>query len=274
MFTTDNEQIPSFRGRIVSDVDDPRYTPREVELLNRPQLAAYVVTADSAGRRLEALGVEKPWFVVPQGVSLALFDPAEIERARSRRRDGEIVVGYMAAWLLSAGDRDGDDPVHNVDHLFELWDEIHAQVPEARLWLVGGPSERVVSRSAGRDDIVVLGRLPRREALAHVANFDIALYPRRTSHVPQAAKTIEYLGAGVPVVSYDLEVVSDLREAEAGILVGNPQEFVAAVESLAQDPARRRELAAAARRAGRQRDWDVLARRYETEILDLYLPER
>jgi len=271
MFTTDNEQIAYFSGLIVSDIDDPIYSEREVELLNRPQLAAYVVTAESAARRFESLGVDKPWHVVPQGVSLASLQPGEIERARARRKSGDLIVGYMGSWLLSAGDRNGDDPIYNIDHLLALWEEIRARVPEARLWLIGGASARVRARCAGREDIVIFGRLPRAEALAHVASFDIALYPRRASHVPQAAKTIEYLGAGVPVVSYDLPVVADLREARAGILVDDPRAFVDAVVSLARDPARRRALATAAREEGENRDWDVLAAEYR-RILDQYLP--
>ena len=35
--------------------------------------------------------------------------------------------------------------------------------------------------------------------------------------------------------------------------------------------AARAEIAAAARRAGAELDWDVLARRYETDVLDRYL---
>ena len=60
LFTADNEQIAGFRGAVVSDVDDPRFTEREVELLNRPNVAAYVVTAERAARRFESLGVTKP----------------------------------------------------------------------------------------------------------------------------------------------------------------------------------------------------------------------
>jgi hypothetical protein len=44
------------------------------------------------------------------------------------------------------------------------------------------------------------------------------------------------------------------------------------VAALANDPARRAELAAASHAAGRRLDWDVLARRYADEILDRYLP--
>src|SRR3954463_13218827 len=77
LFTADNEQIPLFDGPVVADVDDPFFRPREVELLSHPSLKAYVVTAERAARRFEELGVEKPWHVVPQGVSLGSIDEQE-----------------------------------------------------------------------------------------------------------------------------------------------------------------------------------------------------
>lgn len=271
MFTTDNELIRHFAGPVVSDVDDPRYTPAEVALLNRPNLAAYVVTAEKAARRFEELGVRKPYHVIPQGVSLASATPELVEAAGRRRRNGEVVVGYMAAWLLSHGDPGGDSPLYNVDHLLELWEEIRARVPGARLWLIGGASERVQQRVGERDDVVLFGRLPRPQALAHVANFDLALYPRTEDQGIRAAKVAEYMGFGVPTVSYDFAVTEQLRETGAGVLVGSPREFVDAVVRLAADPAARAPVAEAARRAGAELDWDVLAVRYR-ELLDRYLP--
>jgi glycosyltransferase involved in cell wall biosynthesis len=271
LFTTDNEQIALFPGLVVSDVDDPRFTDREVELLNRPNVAAYVVTAERAATRFAELGVHKPHHVIPQGVSLRSVSPQQVGEVAARRRDGRIVIGYIAAWLLTEGDRGGSNPLYNVDHLLGLWDEIHARVPGAQLWLIGGVSARVRSRCGGRDDVLLLGRLPRTAALAHVANFDIALYPRARDQGIQSAKIAEYMGLGVPTVSYDYEVTAELRESGAGVLVGTPREFVGAVERLARDEAERRRLAEAARAAGAARDWDVLAARYG-EILDRYLP--
>lgn len=271
-FTTAPDQIAYFSGPMVADIDDPWYSEREVELLKRPNLLAYVVTAARAARKYEALGVDKPWHVVPQGFSLRTLDGVEAARVRREvRSDGEVVVGYMASWLLSSEDREGWNSLYNVDHLLELWDEIQRRVPNARLWLIGAPSERIRGRCAGRRDIDVFGRLPRARALAHVANFDIALYPRTEDVGIQAAKIAEYMGLGIPTVSYDYEVTADLRETGAGVLVGTPGEFVEAVARLAVDGSERARIAEAARRAGEARDWDVLARAYETQILDRYL---
>jgi glycosyltransferase involved in cell wall biosynthesis len=267
----DRRQIPYFSGRIVADGDDPKFTAEEVELLNRPNVAAVVVVNERVARRFAELGMHKPCYVIPHGVSIGAIDDRAVAEVRRRyRSDGDLVVGYMAAWLLSRGDRGGDNSLHNVDHLLELWDEIRERLPRARLWLLGGASDRIRRRCAGREDIRLFGRIPRERMLAHVANFDIALYPRTEDKGYQASKVVEYMGCGVPIVSYDYEVTADIREAGAGLLASTPREFTDAVEQLAVDNQLRTKLAAAGRVAGGTRDWDELTRQYSA-ILDRYL---
>jgi glycosyltransferase involved in cell wall biosynthesis len=76
----------------------------------------------------------------------------------------------------------------------------------------------------------------------------------------------------VPTVSYDYEVTENLRETGAGVLVPDERAFVDAVSHLLSDDTARDGMAAAALRAGRDLDWDVLARRFEDEVLNRYLP--
>lgn len=273
LLTSELGQVEHFRGRIVVDVDDPAFSRREVALLNRPNVAAYVVTAEWAAERFRGLGVEKPHHVVPQGVSLASLSEEGVAAASRLRRDGDFVVGYAAAWLLTRGDAGGESPLYNIDHLLELWEAISERLPSARLWLVGGASRRVRQKLANHHDVVLLGQLPRDEALAHVANFDVALYPRTRDQGVQAVKVAEYLGLGIPTVSYDYRVTQILRETGGGLVVSTPGEFADAVELLFRDGAARSSVAGAARAAGRELDWDVLAARYEAEILERHLRE-
>jgi glycosyltransferase involved in cell wall biosynthesis len=267
-FVSELDQIAVFEGPMVADVDDPRFDQREVDLLNRPNLLAYTVTAESAALRFAELGVDKPAYVIAQG--FPPFDAGKVAAIRRRRRSGEVVVGYISSHLLLDGDRGGTNALYNVEHLLDLWQEIRARVPAARLWLMGAPSKALRERLAGRDDVVLTGLLPPEDALAYIPNFDVALYPRTEDQGVRAGKIAEYLGAGVPTVSYDYEVVADLRETGAGILVSSPREFIAAVERLARDPVERSRYAAAAREAGRTRNWDLLAGQMN-EILDRYL---
>ena len=272
LLTLDYAQLAAWPAPAVLDADDPYFTERAIELMQGPALTAYVVTAERAARRYESLGVDKPWVVIPQGVNLAAATPELRSSFAARRRPGELVVGWMAAHLLTEGDRDAEGPLYNVDHLLELWDATHARVPGSRLWLVGGPSDRLRQRLAGRDDVLLLGRLPRPQALAATSCFDVALYPRTEDTGIRAAKVAEYMGFGVPTVSYDYEVTANLRETGAGVLVPDARAFVEALVSLLTDEASRRAVAELAARAGKALDWDVLARRFENEVLDRYLP--
>ena len=272
LLTLDFEQLARWPNAAVMEADDPFFTPRELELLRSPSLRAYVVTAEHAARRYEALGVDKPWVVIPQGINLEAATPELRREAAARKRPGEVVLGWMAAHLLTDGDRNADNPLYNIDHLLELWEGIRARVPHARLWLIGGPSERVRKRLQGRDDIELIGRLPRAEALATAAAFDVAPYARTADQGIRAAKVAEFIGLGVPTVSYDYEVTANLRETGAGVLVPDAASFVEAVAHLLTTDAARQELAAAALRAGRELDWNVLARRFAVEVLDRYLP--
>ena len=271
LLTCERQQIKHFQGSVVADCDDASFADEEVELLKRPNVRAFVVVNDVVARRYEELGVRKPCYVIPHGVSLSDIDATAVSAiARRYRTDGDVVVGYMASWLLSAGDRAGDNPRHNVDHLLDLWKELRTRMPNARLWLLGAASDRVRRSCEGQADILVLGRIPPERVLSYVANFDVALYPRTADEGHQASKVAEYMGCGVPTVSYDYAVTADLRASGAGLLVRTPREFVAAVERLASDEHLRSTVAAAARAAGATRDFDVLARQY-AEILDRHL---
>ncbi|MGI9111912.1 MAG: glycosyltransferase [Gaiellaceae bacterium] len=271
LFTTDNEQIPHFQGPVVSDVDDPRFTERDAAQLGSPQVQAYVVTEERAALSFGAPRVEKPHYVIPQGVDLSSFRAEDVEAvARRRREPGDFVVGYMAAWLLAAGDRGGENPLYNVEHLLDLWSEIRLRAPRARLWLLGGASREIEERARALG-VVVFGRLPRERLLAHVANFDVGLYPRTKDQGIQSVKIAEYMGAGVPTVAYDYDVTQVVRVASAGLLVESPREFVDAVVRLAEDEAARRSLAETAGAYGRSLDWRVLTERYN-EILNRHIP--
>lgn len=273
LFTADPAHIASFGGPTIALMDDVLYSPREVELLSMPHVKTYFVTREIAGQRFAELGVPTPYTVIPQATPLGTLAPDLVrEVARAKQEQGTFVVGYHASLLLSAGDPGGTNVMYNVDHLLELWDGIRARVPNAQLWLVGWAGTRLRARCEGRSDIVLHGRKARDEYLAWVSSFDIGVYPRAIESGVQAAKMADYLGAGVPIVAYDYDVVrDDILLTGAGLLAKTPEEFIDAVVGLANDPERRHTLAAASARAGADRDWDVIEQRY-AEALDRYLP--
>ena len=157
----------------------------------------------------------------------------------------------MAAHLLTSGDRDADNPLYNVDHLLELWDQIHAQCAAGPA-LAGRRPERPSASSASqaRADIELLGRLRARRRSRPPSCFDVAPYARTADQGIRAAKVAEFIGLGVPTVSYDYEVTANLRETGAGVLVPDAR----CVRRCGRAPAhRRRSGARRARRCCRAR---------------------
>jgi glycosyltransferase involved in cell wall biosynthesis len=271
LLALDPEQVPFFAGRAVVDVDDPKFTAREAALLNHSNVAAYVVTVERAARRLQEMGVRTPHVVVPQGFERSRLVESEVEAvARRFKPEGHPVVGYVAAWLGTSEDV-LDQRLYGIDHLIELWDALRARRPQARLWLVGTATARARRRLEGRPDILLVGRVPPAAVLSYIKNFDVALYPRTVDQGMQAVKVAEYMGLGIPTVSYDLKVTEVLAETGAGLLVRSAEEFVDAVDRLLGAPDLHARLRSAALAASAALDWDRLAERYQRDVLDRYL---
>ncbi|HEX6788972.1 MAG TPA: glycosyltransferase [Gaiellaceae bacterium] len=266
-FVNDVRQLPYIRVPAFVDIDDFDFSAKSAALLRQSTAVGYTTTAESAARRIEELGVDLPWEIIPQGAAVDRLDPQEVAELR---HDGPV-VGYVAAFLLLPGDRGGTNPLYDVTHLLDLWDAIVERVPDAQLWLAGGATARLRRRVANRPDIRLFGRVDRRRVFSLLANVDVAVYPRHVDQGIRAAKIAEYLAVGLPIVAYDHLVVDDVRKAGAGKLASNPAEFADAVATLLTDDAERARLAAAAAAEGAKRDWRLLAAQYSA-LLDRALP--
>jgi glycosyltransferase involved in cell wall biosynthesis len=67
--------------------------------------------------------------------------------------------------------------------------------------------------------------------------------PTRMNDLSTMAKTVEYLGRGVPVVAVDLtETRRSAGDAAVYVPTGDPAEFAAAIDELLDDPARRKAM--------------------------------
>ena len=94
---------------------------------------------------------------------------------------------------------------------------------------------------------------------AHLEGTAIAVAPypmpqREADHYFSPLKVYEYMAAGLPVVASSLGQIPDALDG-CGVLVppSDPAALARAIDSLAQDPARRADLGGRARRAAVER---------------------
>jgi glycosyltransferase involved in cell wall biosynthesis len=278
LFTVDYQQIPEWprRESVVVDIDDPVFSPTELQLLNLPQVKAIIVTTAKAKTMFEQLGVVRPIWVIPQGVSMEQIDPYKIREIRRQfKRDCDVIVGYHAPTLTlsSDGPRRARGDQDDLDFLFAAMEKAREVQPQIKLWLFGRASESVKRHVAEERTawIKLFGYLPLSDLLNYVANFDIGVYPRTWSPPPGrfSVKIAQFMACGVPVVSTPVDEAFIVQEAQCGIVCASQAHFTKALVELAQTTERRTELGKAGQGyAAMNLNWSKLIRRYERMFRD------
>lgn len=215
-----------------------------------------------------------PSVVVPPGVDTERFVPHDAaQRSVARRRfgfaDDDLVIASVNRLV----------PRKGMDVLIDAVAELGARRPELRLAIGGsGRQERELAeriRATGAR-AELLGRLPEADVplLYGAADMMAMLCHDRWRGLEQEGFGIVFLeaaGAGIPQIAGRSGGAAEaVEDGVTGIIVDRSRDVrsaVAAIETLALDPARRRRMGEAARRrAVAEFDYDLLAARLATAI--------
>lgn len=128
--------------------------------------------------------------------------------------------------------------------LVRIFERIHRQLPDAKLWLIGdGPRraeiENLVQKSGLQDSIIFLGS--REGAVNYIAAADLLLLPSIIEGMP--AVVIEALFCKIPVVAYNIGGIGEVVEdGQSGFLISLNDEaaFAEKTVALARDGAMRK----------------------------------
>ena len=153
-----------------------------------------------------------------------------------------------------------------------LGDAIEAtkRIDGARLLVAGDPLENIDRYRAAAHDRAEwrLGFLSEDEVDRALGESTVALFPYRPE-IDQSGALLRALGAGVPVVAYDVGGIAEpVRRFEAGRVAppGDVDALTAAIRELLDDPAALESARAGAERARRELTWDAAAQAH----LELY----
>jgi glycosyltransferase involved in cell wall biosynthesis len=153
-----------------------------------------------------------------------------------------------------------------------LGDAIEAtkRIDGARLLVAGDPLESIDGYRAAAGDRAEwrLGFLSDDEVDRALGESTVALFPYRPE-IDQSGALLRALGAGVPVVAYDVGGIAEpVRRFEAGRVVppGDLDALADAARELLDDPAALERARAGAERARRELTWDAAAQAH----LELY----
>ena len=201
--------------------------------------------------------------VVPNGVNTEELHPRPRSAALADRLglNGGPVFGFIGSFYRYEGLR----------FLVEAFPRIRAQIPDARLMLVGGGEEEKVLKVLAdtKEGILFTGRVPHTEVNDYYSLVDVFVCPRlrmRLTELVTPLKPLESMAMAKAVLASDVGGHRELiKDGETGVLFAaeNADDLVKKSVRLAKDPALRKRLGEAGRDfVADERSWKKLAERY------------
>lgn len=201
--------------------------------------------------------------VVPNGVNVEELRPLPRSNGLADRLglNGGPVFGFIGSFYRYEGLR----------FLVDNFPKIRAQIPNARLMLVGGGEEESALKAlnGASEGVLFTGRVPHTEINAYYSLVDVFVCPRlrmRLTELVTPLKPLESMAMGKAVLASDVgghkELIDDGR---TGVLFAaeNGDELVRQSVRLANNQALRAHLGEAGRRfVNDERSWAKLAQRY------------
>ncbi len=225
-----------------------------------PRFDAVVVADEALDRRYREMGARRV-------VRLDNFPPLDLFPAGVGAPSGTPTLLYVGSI----------SEVRGFSDMLETIRLVRAELPEARLVLVGTPTEEVAAQLDRLDaegvtllPPVPYGEIARVMQSAHVGLSLLHDIPKFRKNVP--TKVFDYMASGIPYVSTDLPPVRALTAGTGGALVaaGDPAAAAQAALGFLCDPDRARKAAGEGRALIEARlNWDALMPRLVALYEDL-----
>jgi glycogen(starch) synthase len=176
---------------------------RAVETFVFRKADAVIVIAEGMREELSERGISKDRIsVIPNGVDVEGFHPRERNRTLAEQLglDGGPVFGFIGSFYHYEGLR----------LLLDAFPAILAQVPGARLLLIGGGPEEQVLKEAGRrydGAVKMIRNVPHAQVPDYYSVIDVLIYPRqkmRLTDLVTPLKPLEAMAMGKAIVASDV----------------------------------------------------------------------
>jgi glycosyltransferase involved in cell wall biosynthesis len=251
---------------MILNLDDPMYSADElasiknweISVKNRGFMSSIVCTTKYIHDYLKSNDVMSSISVIPQGHSN--LKSSNIRRGSTLGRNLNFV--YISPTIDIKGDpHEGHNMWDASTLLLDIWPRVTAS--NARLHLIGRLGQNA-SLSLSDNRIISYGLVSIKDCSKILPNFDIALYPRIHDNAWLPQKLIEYIGAGLPILAFDLIDTNIVSNLKVGLLVKNSEEFAQVMDEISSGLVSVDELRKNSVRVAPDYSWSSLAVKFES----------
>jgi glycosyltransferase involved in cell wall biosynthesis len=245
----------------------------EEAALRTPNIRHAVVTTRFIAHYVQASNPALDVTVIPQGVDL---ERATHARSRDTRREvlskldlplDTVIVGYHAPFICTSSEASVQETsmrTFHIDVLLQAVQKLWADGLTFIVLLVGQPSEELRAFAHREPRLLLAGYVDRDRLFDWVGCFDIGAYPRTVDFEGrESVKLLEYMACRAAIVAMSTSEAEVLKEASAGYVAADQEEFSLGLRRLIEDRAAREDFGEYGRRFVSSRDWRSLAASYD-----------
>ena len=251
----------------ILNIDDPQYSTREHNhilswennLRSNDSKSIIVTTNTFTKLYLENLKIHSPVHIIEQGHNSI--------RGRSTVKNSRFSCVYSSPYIDLGKDKHGNHPTWG-SKLFitSLIPMLIKRDPEIEIHLIGRAGKQASNYLKKYSQVILHGMKNYEDNFTIISQCHVGLYPRLFDNQRRVLKVYEYLGAGVPVVTFELEDTKMVKEKKIGISVKTPTEFIEAIINLKQDHNLYSKFLRSIELCGDENSWTTLAMKYDNII--------
>ena len=216
-------------------LDDPTYSDKELtrlrmweSRLKEKNLKAQIICTNSYTR--DWLKKELHYAqtsIIDQG-----FSPSELKLNKFK----EFTCVYSSPYIHYKGDVHGEHTTWGCTTLLdEIIEPLNSMAPHIKFHLVGELGKEAKRKLSSFSNSYSHGLVSQSTNQEIIERCHVGIYPRTFDHRRSMKKIFDYIGAGIPMVTFDLVDSEIVKERDLGLVVNSSTEFVDAIIALYKD---------------------------------------
>ena len=247
--------------------DDPTYENKEINDINlwidflekRGSTGYIICTCTFIKDWLHKISAKSRALIVEQGFT-------SITRGTSKRNKTFSYV-YTSPYIHYGTDKHGEHSAWGSTHLIDvIIPKILNSQPRAQIHLIGEIGRCALKKLSQYSRVVMHGRINQEANQKILQSCHVGLYPRKYDHKRSVQKIYEYIGANLPVVTYDLVDTEAIKINGLGFSVVSDDEFINATLTLYNNRRLCSNLSKRVEAFKPPFSWEFLAKKMEQQI--------
>jgi glycosyltransferase involved in cell wall biosynthesis len=260
-----------FGPNVVLNIDDPLYTELEIkniiswekELIFDAKRSVIIVTSETIKSYLKKSGIKSPIFIIEQGFT----DNSLVFPYKNKN----FSLIYSSPYIDSKGDKHGNHPTWGADlFIKEIIPKIIRADSSIEIHLIGRVGKEANSYLREYSQVKLHGLVNFLENSEILKRAHVGLYPRQFDNNRRVQKIYEYIGANLPIVTFDLEDTKPVVELGVGISINSVDDFVNAIIKLKSDHELYAKFCGNILKIKNNYSWQTLASRFDQLIYDSF----